>query len=94
MVMKMTRAEIDAHKGKPTPPASTAPVEPAPSLAALTQAMTTMSEAVIESARMAAQAQADIALIAARTHPNLEANIVRDTEGRMSRVIITSRNRE
>lgn len=92
-MLKMKRDEVNAIKGvKPATPApAAAPVERAgPDLAALTSAISTMSNAVADAARMAAQAQADVAAMLAGKSSHMEANIVRDQEGRMTKVIITS----
>jgi len=89
MPIKMSRADIDAQRG--IKQAAPAPAAPANDLAAITKAVASMSQAIAESARLAADAQASVAAILGRKISYMEADIARDQEGRMSKVIITTR---
>jgi hypothetical protein len=91
-----SRAELDALAGKkperapaPAPKALPAPA-PAPAMSPqVEQALMVLSKHVQDVATMAAQASADVAALAARPEMVMEAEIQRDTLGRMEKVVIT-----
>lgn len=83
-----SRAALPRSPGqKPEPVAPAAPVV---DLSAIQAAMTTMANAIAESVRIAAQAQADVAQ-ALRDRPTImRADIKRDANDKMLTVFITA----
>lgn len=97
MLKVPSRAELARLAGKPVerePEPKPVPPEPiaAPALATspqVEQALVALSKHVQEVASMAAQANAGVAALAARPDVVMEAQIQRDTLGRMEKIVIT-----
>lgn len=95
MMKVPSRAALDELRGikkEPAPAPAPAQPDPPPAPAAspvIEQALAQLTSHMQQIATMAAQAHAGVAALASRSEQVMEAEIRRDTQGRMERIVIT-----
>lgn len=82
----LRKSDIKKPDAAPAPAPAREPV--APSSTKVEDALVTMAQSIERVAQMAAQASADAAAARRTDECTMEASIVRDNEGRMTRVVV------